>query len=142
MLYIAGELAAAREVVDGLLEQSPKNGNYRRLQAQILTAELPDDATPEQLQAAQDAWAALLQDPTIRRRAPKRFWEARYNWLALLLRTGRPADVDQAISQEMVWYPELGGPPWKQKLLELRDQARTKLRASGKPKPADTQPAP
>ena len=127
MLYTAGNHERAQEIVTGLLKQSPQNGNYQRLLALIRSAQLTDASSPEQVQAARDAWEQLLKDPALRKRAPERYWEARYHWLALLLRQGRAADVDQAIQQDAVWYPDLGGPPWRDKLLDLRRQARATL---------------
>ncbi|MFH1746336.1 MAG: tetratricopeptide repeat protein [Planctomycetota bacterium] len=127
MLHIAGRPDEARRIVADLLKQSPQNGNYQRLLAQILVEQLTEASSVDEVKAAQDAWAELLKDPSLRKRAPERFWEARYNWLMLLLRAGNAADVESAIKQELVWYPDLGGPPWQAKLLELRKQARVAL---------------
>ncbi|MCK4342833.1 MAG: tetratricopeptide repeat protein [Phycisphaerae bacterium] len=130
MQYLAGQYEEARRIVAELLEQDPKNGNYQQLRALILTARLPADAAPDQLKEVQEAWAVLLTDPAIRTYAPQRYWEARYNWLALALRLGNAADVEQAITQERVWYPDLGGTPWQEKLAGLLAEARA---AQGKP---------
>jgi tetratricopeptide (TPR) repeat protein len=119
MLYLAGEYEAAEQTLAKLLEKSPHSGNYQYLQAQILTARLSPTATPEELKRAQDAWAVLLSDAAIRQRAPQRYWESRYNWLALALRLGRAADVEKAITQERIWRPDLGGDAWKAKFEEL-----------------------
>ncbi len=134
--YLAGQFDEAERVVDGLLEKSPRNGNYQQLRALILSAKLPGDAPAAELKKAQNAWAALLSDPAIRTRAPERYWEARYNWLALALRLGNAADVEKAVTQERVWYPDLGGTPWKERLEDLLAKA---LSAQGKP--PQTQPA-
>jgi len=126
MHYVAGDYEQSAPLVRELLAQQPKNGNYRRLSALILTDSLSDKASPEQLQAAQDAWAALLKDPAIRRRAPQRYWEARYHWLALALRLGQAAEVVSAIEQSRVWYPDLGGEEWAERLSRLYDDARAR----------------
>jgi len=136
MLHLAGRDDEALFVVNALLTRNPKDGNCQYLRALILTSRLPADASPDAIQEAQDAWAALLADPAIRRRAPERFWEARYHWLAMLLRLGRAAEVEHAITQEQVWTPDLGGPSWREKLEDLRRAAR---RARGLP--PDTSPA-
>ena len=137
MHYLAGQYEPARQIVATLLKEAPKNGNYQHLRALILSAELTDNAPPAQLEAAQQAWAALLTDPGIRKHAPQRFWEARYNWLALTFRLGNAADVQKAISQERIWTPELGGEPWKSKLEALLAEAEAAL--GGSP---ETQPTP
>ena len=138
MLYLAGKLDEARAAVTALLEQNPKNGTYRHLHAQILTAGLGDDASPDQQRQVQDAWAVLLTDPAIRQRAPQRYWEARYHWLWLALRLGRAADVETAITQERIFRPDLGGPDWQPKFETLLREARV---AQGKPPEPETQPA-
>lgn len=124
MLLSAGEFRQTQEIVSELLKHSPRNGNYQRLLAVALTAQLTPASPTAQVTAAQEAWGELLKDPNLRKRAPQRYWEARWHWLALLLRQGAAAEVDQAIRQEQVWYPDLGGSPWREKLLELRAQAR------------------
>ena len=131
----AGQFAAAQHTLAPLLEKNPKNGHYQYLQASILSAPLAADAPLADVKKVQDAWGALLLDPAIRQRAPERYWEARYNWLALHLRLGQAADVEKAITQEHVWYPDLGGPPWSEKLEALRAQARERLGL-----PAETEP--
>ncbi len=123
MCYVAGRLDEAARVVDGLLEKDPRNGNCRRLRALILDAQLGDSPSVDQIRQAKDAWAALLKDPTLRTRAPEHYWEARYHWLALLLREGHAADVAKAIQQDRVWNPNLGGPPWQEQLEALHQQA-------------------
>jgi hypothetical protein len=127
MLYTAGELSDARALLSDVLRDDAQNGNAQRLLALVLTEQLPPtEATVDsaQLKAALEAWAALLKDPGLRQRSPERYWEARYNWLALLLRQGQAAEVEQAITQEQVWYPDLGGAEWREKLLKLQEQAR------------------
>jgi TolA-binding protein len=123
MLYLAGQYDAAGQAVAGLLAKSPQNGQYQYLQAQVLTARLAAAASPADLKQAQDAWAVLLSDPAIRQRAPERYWEARYNWLALALKLGHAADVEKAITQERIWRPDLGGEAWKAKFEALLESA-------------------
>ena len=127
MLYISGQFGPARQLMADLLKQNPLNGNYQRQYAQILTAQLPEQASSAQLDTAMAAWTELLKDTTLRKRAPERYWEARYHWLVLLLRSGKAADVEHAIQQDRVWHPNLGGPPWQEKLLSLRNEARQQL---------------
>ena len=124
MHYLAEQYEAAQQIAADLLRKQPRSGNYQRLHAQILTAQLADDAPPGALEQVQAAWATLLADPTIRHRAPERFWEARYNWLAMALRLGNADDVAKAVEQERIWSPPLGGPTWKAKLEALLAQAR------------------
>jgi len=130
MLYYAGRLPAAQEAVSELLARNPRNGNYQHLSALILTGQLGDAASTDDLRRAQQAWEALLADPSILQHAPQRYWEARYNWLALALRLGRATDVATAITQERIWRPDLGGPPWHTKLLQLLAAAQA---AAGQP---------
>lgn len=124
MCYQSGRPEEAGRLVAALLEDRPRHGPYQRLRALVVTAQLPDAASPDAVHAAQDAWAALLADAGLRGRAPQLYWEARYHWLRLALRLGQAADVAQAIAQEEVWNPDLGGPPWREKLTALRDEAR------------------
>jgi tetratricopeptide (TPR) repeat protein len=124
MHYLAGQYDQAQALVAELLKKSPKNGNYQHLQARLYTVQLTPDSSPADLKRAQDAWGVLLADAAIRKRAPERYWEARFNWLDLALRLGQAADVDKAIAQERVWYPDLGGAPWKEKLEALYLKAR------------------
>jgi len=127
MLLAAGQLESARTLADALCETDPQNGEYRLLRAQVLTSLAETQPSPEKLRAARAAWEQLLSQPDLRRRAPQRFWEARYQQLALLLREGRAREVDYAIGQELVWNEDLGGPPWREKLLELRRRAQEVL---------------
>lgn len=118
-LATAGQFERARQIVDELLNASPQNGNYQRLDAIVRTTMLSDGSPPAEVQAAQDAWGKLLRDPAMKKRAPQLYWEARYNWLALHARLGKAAEVESAIRQERVWFPDLGGPPWQEKLNAL-----------------------
>ena len=65
-----------------------------------------------------------LKDPTLREHAPAEYWEARYHWLRHQLRHGHNGKVISGIETEKVWHPDLGGPPWQARLLELAEQAR------------------
>lgn len=123
MHYLAGEYTEAERILVQLLESDPRDGKHWHLLALVLTAELGAESPTGELERAQQAWGRLLSDPGIRARAPQRYWEARYNWLKLALRLGQAADVVQAITQERVWYPELGGPAWKEKLEALLVEA-------------------
>ncbi len=123
MKLLAGDVAGASEIAAELAARDPRNGNYRRLRALVLTAEAETDATPARVAAARDAWAALLRDPALRTSAPDHYWEARYNYLAMMLREGRAAEVERAIRQERIWYPALGGPRWKSRLDRLYETA-------------------
>ncbi|MEW6253290.1 MAG: hypothetical protein AB1716_21835, partial [Planctomycetota bacterium] len=150
MLYLARQYDEALQITAVLLARQPRNGNYQHLQAQVLTARL--DAGPssqpaaepatDAIQAAQEAWGHLLADAALRQRAPERYWEARHNWLALELRLGRPAVVEQAIKQERIWRRDMGGAEWQEQFRALEQQARV---AQGlppeAPEPAETQPA-
>jgi TolA-binding protein len=129
VLYAAGELEAAERIAAELCAHEPRNGNYRRLLAQILTSQLGESASAAEVRRAQEAWGELLKDARLRERAPARFWEARYQWLALLLRAGQAADVAHAIAQERIWHPELGGSPWRERLLALEEAARAQAGA-------------
>jgi hypothetical protein len=123
MNYVAGELEAARTTAEALVQKDPRNGAYQRLLAQVLTEALPPDAPADTLTAARNAWEAILRDSTLRATQPDAYWEARYQFLAILLREGRTSDVEKAIRQEEAWYPELGGPTWRTKFITLRDRA-------------------
>jgi tetratricopeptide (TPR) repeat protein len=132
--YAAGKPAEARIVIESLLESQPNRGDYRRLQALVLTALVGSDgrisrtATAQTLAAAKDAWAKLLSDRQLLHKAPQRYWEARYQFLRLLLAQGKAAEVVAAIEQERVWRPELGGPPWRARLEQLLADARQTAR--------------
>ncbi len=123
MLYLAGRLDEARTQVDALLAADARNGNAVRLRALIEFAALPEPAGPAALAAARQAWEAILRDPGIRSSAPQRYWEARFHWLELTLREGNAAQVAQAIRQDAIWNPELGGPSWREKLQALASRA-------------------
>lgn len=136
MSYFAGKYDAAMKIVAELIKKNPKNGNYQRLHALVLTDRLTDDAPADQLAAARKAWAPLLS-PALRKKSPKLFWEARYNWLAVMFREGETIKVENAIRQDKVWYPGLGGSPWKEKLEALHQKAADKLGINLVETPAD-----
>jgi tetratricopeptide (TPR) repeat protein len=142
MLYLAGQYDEALKAVTTLLDKSPKNGNSQHLLALTLTARLATDAPREELTRAQEAWAALLADASLPQRAPERYWEARYNWLALTLRMGDAADVEKAITQERIWRPELGGSPWRERLQDLLRAAQAALGRSPESAATESQPEP
>jgi tetratricopeptide (TPR) repeat protein len=123
MLYYAGEFDRAEKLAGELLESSPNNGRYIQLRAQVLTARMDAAGSPEAVKAAEDAWAKLLANPALRTSAPELFWEARYNWLSIQLRKGESAEVAKAVRQDRVWYPDLGGPAWSDKFVDLHRRA-------------------
>jgi len=129
MRYLAGQYQPAHRLAVRLLEKDPRDGSYQRLQALVLTAALAADASPEQIARAREAWGALLRDPGLRSAVPERYWEARYHYLELLLREGQAKEVAHAIRQERVWYPELGGVVWEEKLNQLYERAVERLGA-------------
>jgi tetratricopeptide (TPR) repeat protein len=140
MQYQAGEHAAALETARGLLADDPRNGQYQRVLAQALTAQLGDSADAAAVTAAQAAWGELLKDSALRQRAPQVFWEAQYNYLALLLRSGDAGTVKQAIRQQSIWFPDLGGPPWQERLRQLLTEAETRAPDPAAETPPDAAP--
>jgi hypothetical protein len=84
----------------------------------------------------------MLRDPALRSAAPERYWEARYHYLELMLRGGEAAAVENAIRQERVWYPELGGRGWEAKLNALYERAVEQMEATGgASQPSTSRPA-
>jgi tetratricopeptide (TPR) repeat protein len=141
MRYLAGQYQPAGELVARLLQQDPRDGNYQRLNALILTAALAEDAGEEEVSTAREAWGAMLRDPALRSAVPERYWEARYHYLRLLLREGRAGEVEHAIRQERVWHPDLDVGVWDEKLEELYRRAAAQAGVGGSAsQPADTQP--
>ncbi len=122
--WLAGELDAAERSVNQLVLLEPENGEAQRLRALILTERLPEDAAAEDIAKARAAWGRLLQDRELRARKPDRYWEARWNALTLMMRMDAAGDVLQAITQEKIWYPQMGGPPWQAQFETLHAQAR------------------
>lgn len=125
MLVHAGRATEAAPLIDELVTASPTDANYIRYQALVYEriARAPG-ANYDAQTRAERAWEKLLEDRTLRESAPARYWEARYYWLRWQLEHGRPDEVAKGIDAEKAWYPELGGSPWKERLLELADRAR------------------
>jgi hypothetical protein len=128
-LHLAGRFEPAQRIVERLVQQDPQNGAYQRLLALVLTDALPEPAPPDALRAARRAWERLLGDDTLSERAPERYWEARVQFLTLLLRQGEAADVERAIRSERAWRPELGGPRWAARFEALYRRAQEALDA-------------
>ncbi len=132
---MAGKPAEALPLTRGLVQSAGTSGDVLRLHARVVTALASTDKT--QAAPAREAWSVLLRDPNLRSVAPARYWEARYEFLRLLLEEGRKEDVARAIQQERAWYPELGGAPWQERLEALLAAAGgTAATASA---PAETQ---
>lgn len=122
--------------VERLITDKPDEGEYVRMAALLQEAVArggPETASVPAgegvagkiaaLDKAEAYWARLLKDETLRQQAPDVYWEARYHWLEHQLRHGRAAEVLTAIDTEKAWYPDLGGPPWDAKLLDLANRA-------------------
>lgn len=140
MRYLAGELEPARAAVADLLTREPESGAYHWLEAQILSAQveaLASDADAgkgaDLLRTAQSAWSRLLRDPKLFEQAPRRYWQARYEYLKLALREGKQEEVGKAIRQERIWHPELGGEPWKSRLEDLERAAERSPEPTSQP---------
>ncbi|OWY72243.1 hypothetical protein B7486_04795 [cyanobacterium TDX16] len=126
-LGIAGEIEQSRERFDRLIAESPANGAIilaaARTEERISTA-WTGEKRDEAAERAESLWAQLLRDAGLRERSPDHYWEARSYWFAHLLRHGRADDVIKGIESEQAWHPELGGSPWKDRLLTLSAEAR------------------
>jgi len=133
-LEMAGRQDEAVRELDALLAEHPDNGAYVRTAALLqekIAKRRGGPARDAALEKAESLWAKLLQDPSLRRRAPGHYWEARYHWLKHQLRhPGRAAEVLRGIESEKAWYPDLGGPPWQGRLLQLAEQARSQVEAA------------
>jgi tetratricopeptide (TPR) repeat protein len=125
LLVEAGRPARALPLLDALVDAEPQNGAYLRYQALACDhlARL-DGAAPEASRRAEQTWAAILENPRLRDTAPAQYWEARYHWLRWQLERGRAAEVARGIEAERTWHPDLGGSPWRERLLELAEEAR------------------
>lgn len=135
VLECAGDAPAALEQLDRLMQDSPKDGRYVRMAALLnesLGRAATGDAAKKRLSHAEDFWAQLLSDVTLRDRAPDVFWEARYRWLRLRFEAGHASEVARGIEAERAWFPALGGAPWQGKLLELAEEARRRDAQIGK----------
>ncbi|MBI5763507.1 MAG: tetratricopeptide repeat protein [Planctomycetes bacterium] len=128
VLRAAGRASEALEDAEKLVVAEPDNGNRLQMAA-LLLEQIAQTAAPSERSAlfnrAEAYWARLLEDPTLRDIAPQIYWEARYQWLLHQVRHGKAADVIKAIEAERAWFPELGGPPWQGKLVELMETARS-----------------
>ncbi|HKQ46652.1 MAG TPA: hypothetical protein VJZ71_01130 [Phycisphaerae bacterium] len=119
-----GEFAAARAQYDELIAADPANGDHLRRAALLEEQLAASSSHPDAADRAEAQWGRLLEDASLRQRSPEVYWEARYYWLAHQLRHGRAADVWKGIESEKAWFPDLGGPPWQGRLLELAAKAR------------------
>jgi hypothetical protein len=124
----AGHPAEAMALLEQLMAEEPANGNHIRAAA-LLQEDLAERVAGSDREAARDLaeslWAKLLKDTLLREHTPTVYWEARYHWLTHQLRHGRPEEVVRGIETERAWHPNLGGPPWQARLLELAERART-----------------
>jgi tetratricopeptide (TPR) repeat protein len=116
--------------IEQLMIEKPDDGEYVLMAARLQEAlgrgaagASPPTAKTEALARAEAYWEQLLRDEALRERAPDAYWEARYHWLEHQLRRGHAADVLKAIDTEKAWYPDLGGPPWQAKFLDLAKRA-------------------
>jgi tetratricopeptide (TPR) repeat protein len=132
----AGRPEEALAQLEQLIAEKPDEGEYLRTAARLqedvarglagadgAVSDQPNDRQQAALDRAEAFWARLLKAPTLRSRAPEVYWEARYHWLEHQLRHGRAAEVARGIESEKAWYPDLGGPPWQARLLELAGRA-------------------
>ncbi|MFQ5411076.1 MAG: hypothetical protein ACE5EC_02225, partial [Phycisphaerae bacterium] len=126
-LIRAGRREEAVGELDELIAAHPNNGVYvrtaARLQEDIATRSGPA-IRAKALDRAETLWAMLLRDSKLVEAAPAEYWEARYHWLKHQLRHGRNTEVVMGIRSEQAWRPDLGGPPWQGRILELMEQAR------------------
>ncbi len=129
-LVLAGRDVEALEYLDALVASEPDNGEYVQ-KAALLHEERSIRARPSQRSRHQDEaeslWARLLKDPSLRKASPAEYWQARYHWLKHQLRHGRAAQVLKGIESERAWHPDLGGPPWQNRLLLLAEEARLRM---------------
>lgn len=123
----AGHPDEALEQLDQLMRRSPQRGDYIALAARLSEeqAESADGSSrPRLSEKAEALWGRLLEDTALRDSNPSLYWQARYCWLRHQLRRGRAKDVARGIANDRAWYPDLGGPPWQARLIELHDEAR------------------
>ena len=132
-LIQAEEYEEAATVLEELMSAHPNDGSYVR-SAAMLQENMAKSVKPADregvLDKAELLWAKLLRDRSLRNAAPARYWEARYHWLGHQLRHGLAAEVAKGIESEVAWYPDLGGPPWQGRLLELAARAREQMEAA------------
>lgn len=123
----AGRAAEALSLAETLVKDDPDNGSHLHCAASLLeqiAQSVPQEEKIPLWDRAEGYWARLLEDGALRDSAPKVYWEARFQWLTHQLRHGKKAEVAKAIETERAWYPELGGPPWQGKLVELLEEAK------------------
>lgn len=123
----AGRAAEALPLAETLVKDDPDNGSHLHCAASLLeqiAQSVPQEEKIPLWDRAEGYWARLLEDGALRDSAPKVYWEARFQWLTHQLRHGKKAEVAKAIETERAWYPELGGPPWQGKLVELLEEAK------------------
>ncbi len=128
VLRAARRVNEALEDAEKLVASEPDNGNRLQMAASLLeqiAQAAGSSERPALLDRAEAYWARLLEDSTLRDIAPQVYWEARYQWLSHQVRHGKATDVIKAIEAERAWFPELGGPPWQGKLIELLETARS-----------------
>ncbi|MCG8406049.1 MAG: tetratricopeptide repeat protein [Phycisphaerales bacterium] len=131
-LVQAEEYEEATGQLDALITENPKNGTYIRTAALLQEDIAKSGAVSVRggaLDQAESLWAKLLTDPSLRTTAPAHYWEARYHWLKHQLRHGHAAAVVKGIESEKAWRPDLGGPPWQGRLLDLAEQAQARVEA-------------
>ena len=125
-LLYAEKLDDARDLLDDLIVKNPNSGSYLRRAAQLrerMANRARGDDVERLQNEAEALWKRLLEDGSLRTSAPVVYWEARYYWLKHQLRHGQAAKVLKGIRSEKAWYPDLGGPPWQGRLLELEARA-------------------
>lgn len=123
----AGRANEALSQLEQLMRRAPQRGDFIAWSARLYEAraESADASQRERLaDRAEALWGRLLEDTALRDVNPALYWQARYCWLRHQLRRGRARDVVRGIASERAWYPDLGGPPWQARLLELHDEAR------------------
>lgn len=130
---LAGRHAAARSRCESLLKSRPGDVQLHWLHARMLSVIARQSRGGKDYEAAQRAWSRILADDSLRRTAPAKYWEARYELLALTLDAGDAAAVVRAIDQERVWSPKLGESPWAERMEALYDMATAKAGGGGRP---------
>jgi hypothetical protein len=140
MLVYAGRAGEAQPILESHLADDPKNGELVRLRA-LACEQQTVDAEPEAQQTlrrqAEQDWQQLLADGNLRQTAPKYYWEALVHWLTLRLQASRAEEVARRIEQEQIWFPSLGGEPFKQQIIRLLEQARAMVSTT---RPAEPTP--
>lgn len=119
LLNLAGDSEEALALLDKLIRSEPRNGLFQFERARALGGIADRSGADEARQAAVAAWGAILRDPALRSASPERYWEARAAQWALLAALGDAEGVARAIRQERAWTPELGGPPWRERIEAL-----------------------